>query len=90
MSHWRERAQRVIAAVHAELPEDADLKARRKALKGQGWRAHEGTAWGKKMWGRCVREYLARYMPHDDRSSPLFRPTRLDQANAEMRRGRTS
>ena len=88
MSTWRERAQRVIAAVHAELPEDADLKARRKALKGQGWRAHEGTAWGKKMWGRCVREYLSRYAPRDASGMPLFPPTRLDQANAEARRRR--
>lgn len=87
MSVWRENAERLIAAIHAELPADADLKARRKALRGAGWPAHQGTAWGRKMWGRCVREYLSRYMPRDQVGSLIFSPTRLDLANAEARRG---
>ena len=88
MSVWRQRCQAVIAAVHATLPEDADLKTRRMALKGEGWRAHDGTAWGRKMWGRCVREYLARYGQKGADGLPLFKPTKLDMANAELRHRR--
>ena len=86
MIRWRESCERVIAAVHAGLPADADVKARRKALKGMGWQAHHGTAWGRKMWGRCVREYLAKYAPPLPGQLPQFGPTKLDRANAASRR----
>lgn len=71
MSVWRERAQRVIAGLTADLPETATLAERRKALWGKGWEAHQGTVWGRKMWGREVRKYLAR---HGDAHSQMMRP----------------
>lgn len=80
---WRDAAEAVVAHVHASLPEDADLKARKRALRGAGWRAHQGTAWGRKMWGRVVREYLARYQPGLNPTD--FPPTALDRANARLR-----
>ncbi len=47
---------------------------RRKALKGKGWPAHQGTNWGRRMWGKEVRAYLGR--PGDalveDRRRPGF------------------
>lgn len=83
MSLWREAAEQLVARIHAGLPPEADLKARRKALKGQGYPAHQGTAWGRKMWGRVVREYLARYSA----AQPIFDmpPTKLDMSNAALR-----
>ncbi len=85
MSSWREACELRVAEIHAGLPKDADLKARRKALKGQGYPAHLGTAWGRKMWGRVVREYLAKYDPRARRADELPLLTRLDLANAELR-----
>lgn len=88
MSSWREAAERRVAEIHATLPVNADLKTRRRALRSAaGWPAHQGTAWGRKMWDRVVREYLARY----DRAiaGPLFGPTRLDAENARLRAGRS-
>lgn len=61
MSVWRERARKVIARLTADIPADATLAERRKALRGKGWEAHQGTYWGRKMWGREVRNYLARH-----------------------------
>jgi hypothetical protein len=61
MSVWRARAQRRIAELTASLPADATIEQRRKALWGKGWEAHQGTVWGRKMWGQEVRAYLARH-----------------------------
>lgn len=61
MSVWRERAQHLIAKLTADLPETASLTVRRKALWGNGWPAHQGTSWGRRMWGQEVRKYLARH-----------------------------
>jgi len=61
MSVWRDRAQQRIAELTAGLPADATLEQRRKALWGKGWEAHQGTVWGRKMWGQEVRAYLARH-----------------------------
>lgn len=61
MSVWRARARQRIAELVAELPADATVEQRRKALWGKGWEAHQGTVWGRKMWGQEVRAYLARH-----------------------------
>lgn len=61
MSVWRERARRVIAKLTADLPADATVAERRKALWGKGWEAHQGTSWGRRMWGQEVRKYLGRH-----------------------------
>lgn len=61
MSYWRDRARRRIAELTAGLPAEATLAERRRALWGKGWEAHQGTKWGRKMWGQEVRKYLARY-----------------------------
>lgn len=61
MSRWREAARRRIAELVADLPADATLEQRRKALWGKGYPAHSGTVWGRKIWGQEVRKYLARH-----------------------------
>ncbi|HXD03084.1 MAG TPA: hypothetical protein VN627_07225 [Novosphingobium sp.] len=59
MSYWRDRARSVIAELTRDLPADAPLEQRRKALWGKGHAAHGGTSWGRKMWGKEVRKYLS-------------------------------
>ena len=71
MSEWRNRARARIAELVKDLPEDASLKERRKALWGKGYPAHQGTSWGRKMWGKEVRAYLGRF-GETDRHGPLF------------------
>lgn len=61
MSVWRDRCRSRIADLTRDLPVDADLKVRRKALWGKGFAAHQGTVWGRKVWGQEVRAYLARH-----------------------------
>ena len=70
MSVWRERARAQIAKLTADLPDDATLQQRRKALWGKGYDAHGGTVWGRKMWGQEVRKYLGR---HGDSTASLTR-----------------
>lgn len=59
MSAWRERARRLIAELTADLPATATIEQRRKLLWGRGWEAHQGTVWGRRMWGQEVRKHLA-------------------------------
>lgn len=61
MSVWRDRARSRIAELVKDLPSEATLAERRKALWGKGYPAHGGTIWGRRMWGKEVRLYLARH-----------------------------
>ncbi len=61
MSVWRSRCLAVIVELVADLPADATLAERRKALRGKGYPAHQGTVWGRKMWGQEVRKYLQKH-----------------------------
>lgn len=56
MTTWRERAHGFIATL--DLPADGDAKALRKIFREQGYRFHGGTYWGRKAWGKAVRETL--------------------------------
>lgn len=60
-SEWRLRAKALIAEITRNIPAEALIEDRKKALWGKGWPAHQGTVWGRKMWGSEVRKYLARY-----------------------------
>ena len=60
-SVWRERARQRIADLVKDMPEGASLAERRKVLWGKGYPAHQNTRWGRKMWGKEVRAYLARH-----------------------------
>ena len=80
MSVWRDRARARIAELVRDLPEDASVQERRRALWGKGHPAHGGTSWGRKMWGKEVRLYLAR---HGDLSGACKRPMSLPRFLAE-------
>lgn len=57
---WADHARAAIAHVHAQLPADAPLEARRKAVDAAypfGSRDH----WPYKAWLKVRRQYLARY-----------------------------
>lgn len=72
MSKWRDAARHHIAELVADLPADASLAERRRALRGKGWPAHQGTYWGRKMWGKEVRLHLARHGAEPKEASPGF------------------
>lgn len=56
---WQGEAKRLIAAVHASLPENASLAERKKACRAAGgYHYHGGTSWGKKVWAKHTRAYL--------------------------------
>lgn len=80
MSYWRDRARTRIAQLVADLPETASLADRRKALRGKGWPAHQGTNWGRKMWGKEVRAHLARHgdtLGRMARNEPMLFPDHI-------------
>lgn len=58
---WRDNAIAVIGEIHASLPEDADLKARRAALRAGRPSFFASTSWGRKVWAACARQYLERH-----------------------------
>jgi len=87
---WRQRADQIIASVDAALPADADLKARRRALRAARPWDFAGTSWGRKVWGAAARQYLERY---GDGRAPSMRglplsPLERMQARAERRLGK--
>lgn len=73
-SDWQAEARRVIAKIDAELPPDADLKARRSALRKAAHDFHGGTSHGKKTWGKHCRIYLEKHgqPPRKVERSPRF------------------
>ena len=56
MSRWLDQAHRYIAMLN--VPADADLKACRKLFREKGSHFHGGTYWGRKQWGKAVRQFL--------------------------------
>ncbi len=60
-SHWPTAARAAIERAVADLPADADLKARQKALRAAAGGFHCGTSHGKKVWAKEARLYLQRH-----------------------------
>ena len=58
---WRDNAVAVIIQIDAALPSDADIKARRKALREGRPYWFSDTSWGRKVWAACARQYLERH-----------------------------
>lgn len=61
MIDWQSTAKAVIGAVHKTLPEDADLKTRRAALRAAKPWEFSSTSWGNKVWAKHSRAYLEKY-----------------------------
>lgn len=60
-SHWPTAAKLAIERAVADLPADADLAARKKALRRAAGDFHGGTSHGRKVWSKEVRAYLERH-----------------------------
>lgn len=58
---WIVRARDAVRVAALDIPADATLPERRKAMRAAGPRFHGGTYWGRKKWGVAVREYLERH-----------------------------
>lgn len=58
MSTWRDEAISIIGDVHAALPPDADVKARKRALNAACPHHFRATSWGRKVWGKAATKYL--------------------------------
>ncbi|EGF92457.1 hypothetical protein ABI_08930 [Asticcacaulis biprosthecium C19] len=92
MSYWRAACESLIAELVKDLPDDATMADRKAALKGKGWPAHQNTSWGRKMWGRCCKEYLAKFGPVKKvtafhRYSPITGQYEMVDLNALRREG---
>lgn len=80
MIDWQRTASAVIGEVHRSLPADADLKARKAALRAAKPLAFSATSWGNKVWAKHQRKYLEKFglpplhpKPIEDHLSPLER-----------------
>ncbi|NIJ07195.1 hypothetical protein FHS31_000791 [Sphingomonas vulcanisoli] len=74
---WAQRADELIAQIHDDLPADASLDARRRALRSKAWVFHGGTSWGRRVWSARSQNYLVRHgakprKPHPE--GKLFAP----------------
>ena len=78
MSVWRSRARARIAELVKDLPADATLAERRKALRGKGW----DSGWAQKVWQQEVRAYLALHG-----ARPARRPQFPDHVHFPFREG---
>ena len=61
MIDWQKTASHVIGEVHRNLPADADLAARKKALRAARPWEYASTSWGKKVWAKHSRKYLEKH-----------------------------
>ncbi|WP_234820131.1 MULTISPECIES: hypothetical protein [Sinorhizobium] len=61
MIDWQKTASHVIDEVHRNLPADADLAARKKALRAARPWEFASTSWGKKVWAKHSRKYLEKF-----------------------------
>jgi len=56
---WQNDAPREIAKVHDAMP-GCTPEELRKALRKHAWQFHCGTSWGKRVWSRHCRAYMAK------------------------------
>lgn len=80
MIDWQKTAARIVDEVHRNLPADADLATRKKALRAARPWEFASTSWGKKTWAKHSRKYLEKHglpplhpKPIEDHLSPLER-----------------
>lgn len=59
MTTWYDRARAVILSIHADLPADATLAERKKALR-ENYPFHPSMSWPRKAWQKARRDYFAR------------------------------
>lgn len=59
MRNWQQDAPQEIARIHAAMP-DCSPDDLRKALRRESSAFSYGTSWGKKVWAKQCRAYLAK------------------------------
>lgn len=70
---WMDQARAVIERAHSQLPADADLADRKRAMRSACPAHFRSTSWGRKVWPKAVKEYLKRFEPvaKSDASVPV-------------------
>ena len=63
MRNWQHDAPIEIAKAVSSLAENATIAERKKALRAHAYWFHGGTSWGKKVWAKHCKLYLARFGP---------------------------
>lgn len=82
---WRDDAIRIIGAVHDTLPPDADIKARKRALRAACPHEFRSTSWGRKVWGKAASAYLTKMgMPQKAKALPLSPLERMMQRSSQL------
>lgn len=77
---WRDGAVAIIGEVHNALPADADIKARKRALREACPHEYRSTSWGRKVWGKAATAYLTKMgMPKRGSTIPMSPLERLMQ-----------
>ncbi len=77
---WAQAARDRIAKIHRELPEDASITARKKALR-DGYPFGERSYWPYRAWCKARREYLAKF------EKPKLTQRQLIEAEMKRRGG---
>jgi hypothetical protein len=63
MIDWQNTAYNVIDEVDRNLPTDADLATRKRALRAARPGIFGSTSWGRKVWAKHSRKYLETFGP---------------------------
>lgn len=72
-SDWQAAAKKEIERLMADVPVDMDWKERRKILRAGAYSFHGGTSWGKRVWAKHCKVYLAMHgRPQPEAEAPLF------------------
>ena len=72
-SDWQASAQKEITRLMADVPAEADWKERQRILRAGAQCFHGGTSWGKKVWAKHCKTYLAMHgKPQPAKEVPLF------------------
>lgn len=76
-SDWKAAADAYIAKLMKDLPASATWQERQRLLRSHAMDFHCGTSWGKKVWGRRCKVYLAlqgKPQTVTAKAAPLFAP----------------
>lgn len=76
-SDWQAQARKHIAKFMADVPDTATWQERQKILRANAGQFHGGTSWGKKVWSKHCKAYLAMHGKpmtafEAERKTPLF------------------
>ena len=88
IASWHGLAWKYIAELDATLPAEMPLKERRKVVRA-AYPWGQRHRWPYKAWCRAQREYLAQFIPVDEKLKKLP-ATPLEQLIEQSKSGETS